>query len=79
MDLRHEEKMPDDLYYAQDIFSCGDRSLVFVPKKGKEYLRPIKIPFDTYEKIKTLMHDIWERPVEDYTVVDRLWVKSTTK
>jgi hypothetical protein len=75
MNIRREEKIPDALYYAQDIFSCGDRSLIFIPKRGEEYLGPIKIPFDTYEKIDMLMHDIWERPVEGYTVVDRLWVQ----
>ena len=76
MDARHEEKMPDALYYAQDMFGCEGRSLIFVPRLGTEYLEPIKIPFDTYEKIKMLMHGIWERSVEGYTVVDKLWVQS---
>ena len=79
MDARHEEKMPDALYYAQDMFGCEGRSLIFVPKKGEEYLEPIKIPFETYENIKMLMHGIWERPVEGYTVVDKLWVQSAAK
>ena len=25
------------------------------------------------------MHGIWERPVEGYTVVDKLWVQSAAK
>lgn len=79
MDARHEKKMPDALYYAQDMFGCEGRSLIFVPRKDREYLEPIKIPFDTYEKIKVLMHGIWERAIEGYTVVDKLWVQSTAK
>lgn len=75
MEARKDENFPDVLYYAQDIFKCEGRSLIFVPKKGEEYLEPIKIPFETYEKIKMLMHGIWERSVEGYTVVDREWVR----
>lgn len=76
MDVRKEEQKPDLLFYAQDLFGCSGRSLIFVPKKDGEYLEPIKIPFETYEKIKMLMHSICERPVDGYSVVDRIWVQS---
>lgn len=76
MEARKEENMPDVLYYAQDIFKCEGRSLIFVPKKDDEYLEPIKIPFETYEKIKMLTHGIWERPIDGYTSVDREWVSA---
>jgi hypothetical protein len=79
MGVRHEEKMPDYLYYAQDMFDCKNRFLIFVPKKDGKYLEPIKIPFGTYEKIKMLMRGIWERSIEGYSVVDRLWVQSAAK
>jgi hypothetical protein len=78
MGVRHEQPFPENLYYAQDLFSCEGRSLIFVPKRGDAYLEPIKTPFETYEKIKMLMHDIWERPVEDYTVVDSTWVQAAS-
>ncbi|HJJ48125.1 MAG TPA: CpXC domain-containing protein [Methanocorpusculum sp.] len=74
MDAKKEEKMPDALFYAQDMFACEGRSLVFVPRRGKEYLEPVKIPFKTYEDIKKMMHGIWERPVEGYSVVDKVWI-----
>ncbi|MDU9376400.1 hypothetical protein McpSp1_10140 [Methanocorpusculaceae archaeon Sp1] len=76
MDARHEEMLPDKLYYAEDLFECAGRSLIFVPQKGEEFLEPIKVPFDTYEKIKMLMHGIWDRPVLGYSVVDSIWVQS---
>ncbi len=79
MQARKEENMPDLLFYAQDMFQCEGRSLIFVPKRGTEYLEPIKIPFDTYEKIKMLMHGIWERQVSGYTVVDRVWIQSAAQ
>ena len=49
---------------------------VFVPKKGEEYLDPIKIPFTTYENIGKMMSGIWEREVVGYAVVDAEWVKT---
>ncbi|MDO5844227.1 MAG: CpXC domain-containing protein [Methanocorpusculum sp.] len=77
MEAKKEENIPDALYYAQDSFACEGRSLIFVPRKGREYRDPIKIPFETYEKIKMLMHGIWERSVsEGYTVVDKEWIKA---
>ncbi|HJK01122.1 MAG TPA: CpXC domain-containing protein [Methanocorpusculum sp.] len=79
MEAHHEKKMPDELYYAQDILDCEGHHLIFVPKKEKEYLDPIKIPFETYEKIKRIMHSIWDRPIEGYTVVDKYWVQSDGK
>ncbi|MDR0439086.1 MAG: CpXC domain-containing protein [Methanocalculaceae archaeon] len=79
MNVRHEAKIPDYLYYAQDMFDCENRFLIFVPKKDEKYLGPIKIPFGTYEKIKMLMRGIWDRPIEGYTVVDKHWVQSAAK
>lgn len=75
MESKKEKLIPEALYYAEDRFACEGRSLIFVPRLGTEYLDPIKIPFDTYEKIKMLMHVIWERPVEGYTVVDKEWIR----
>ena len=57
------------------MFECEGRSLIFVPRLGTEYLDPIKVPFATYEKIKMLMHGIWERPVAGYTVIDKEWIR----
>ena len=76
MAARKEENLPDKLYYAEDLFECAGRSLIFVPKKGDAFFEPIKVPFDTYEKSQILMHDIWERPVSGYMVVDSVWVQS---
>lgn len=75
MESKKEKLMPEALYYTEDRFACEGRSLIFVPRLGTEYLDPIKIPFDTYEKIKMLMHVIWERPVEGYSVVDKEWIR----
>jgi hypothetical protein len=75
MEAKKEKIIPDALYYAEDRFACEGRSLIFVPRLGTEYLDPIKIPFETYEKIKMLMHGIWERTVEGYTVVDKEWIR----
>ena len=75
MEAKKEKLIPDALFYAQDAFACEGRSLVFVPHLGTEYLDPIKIPFDTYEKISMMMHGIWERPVTGYAVVDKEWIR----
>lgn len=75
MEAKKEKIMPEALYYAEDRFACEGRSLIFVPRLGTEYLDPIKIPFETYEKIKMLMHVIWERPTNGYTVVDKEWIR----
>ena len=77
MDAKKEKVVPDALYYAEDRFACEGRSLIFVPRKGTEYLEPIKIPFTTYENIKKMMSSIWEYPVSGYTVVDKEWIKHT--
>lgn len=76
MEAKKEKVLPDALYYAVDRFACEGRSLVFVPKKGEEYLDPIKIPFTTYENIGKMMSGIWEREVVGYAVVDAEWVKT---
>ncbi len=76
MEAKKEEKIPDALYYAEDRFACEGRSLIFVPRKGTEYMEPIKIPFETYEKIKKITSSIWERKIEGYTVVDKEWIKN---
>ena len=55
MDAKKEKVVPDALYYAEDRFACEGRSLIFVPRRGTEYLEPIKIPFTTYENIKKMM------------------------
>jgi len=75
MEAKKEEKMPDNLFYAEDRFACEGRSLIFVPRKGTEYLEPIKIPFDTYDKIKKITASIWERSVEGYAVIDKEWIR----
>jgi predicted nucleic-acid-binding Zn-ribbon protein len=75
MEAKKEKIIPETLFYAQDMFECEGRSLIFVPRLGTEYLDPIKVPFATYEKIKMLMHGIWERPVAGYTVVDKEWIR----
>lgn len=79
MQARKEENLPDTLFYAQDMFQCEGRSLIFVPKRGSAYLEPLRIPFATYEKIQMLMHGIWERQVNGYAVVDRTWVQSAAE
>ena len=76
MEAKKEKIQPDALYYAEDRFACEGRSLIFVPRKGEEYLDPIKIPFTTYENIGKMMSGIWEREVEGYAVVDNEWVKT---
>ncbi len=75
MEAKKEEVVPDALYYAEDSFACEGRSLIFVPRKGKEYLEPIRIPFTTYENIKMIMSSIWEHETKGYTVVDKEWIK----
>ena len=76
MEAKKEKVIPDALYYAEDRFACEGRSLIFVPRKGTEYLDPIRIPFTTYENIKKMMSGIWERPTSGYTLVDREWIKA---
>ncbi|HJJ55475.1 MAG TPA: CpXC domain-containing protein [Methanocorpusculum sp.] len=78
MKARSESVVPTALYYAQDMFECSDRSLIFVPKSDGNYLDPIKVPFSTYTQIKTIMSSIWDRDVgtDGYCVVDNLWVQS---
>jgi len=76
MEAKKEKIQPDALFYAEDSFACEGRSLIFVPKKGTEYLDPIKIPFATYENIKKMMSGIWERATKGYSVVDREWIKA---
>ena len=76
MEAKKEKIIPETLYYAEDRFGCEGRSLIFVPRLGTEYLDPIKVPFETYEKVKMLMHGIWERPVTGYSVVDKEWVST---
>ena len=75
MEAKKEKVIPEALYYAEDRFACEGRSLIFVPRKGKEYLEPIKIPFTTYENIKKMMSGMWDRAVLGYTVVDSEWIK----
>lgn len=76
MEAKKEKVQPEALFYAEDRFACEGRSLIFVPRLGTEYLDPIKIPFDTYEKIKMMMSGIWDRRTEGYTVVDAQWIKT---
>ncbi|MDO5845906.1 MAG: CpXC domain-containing protein [Methanocorpusculum sp.] len=76
MEAKKEKVLPEALYYAEDRFACEGRSLIFVPRLGTEYLDPVKIPFDTYEKIKMMMSGIWDRKVEGYTAVDSVWIKT---
>ncbi|HJJ42315.1 MAG TPA: CpXC domain-containing protein [Methanocorpusculum sp.] len=75
MEAKKEANMPDALYYAEDMFTCDQRSLIFVPRKGTEYLMPIKIPYETYDKVKMMMHHIWDRMFEGYAVVDKELLK----
>jgi len=76
MEAKKEEKLPDALFYAEDRFACEGRSLIFVPRKGTEYLEPIKIPFESYEKIKKITQHIWDRKITGYTVVNNAWIQS---
>lgn len=74
MEVKKEKIVPEALFYAEDRFGCEGRSLIFVPRKNKEYLEPIKIPFTTYENIKKMMSRIWNRETKGYTLVDRSWI-----
>jgi len=76
MEAKKEEKLPDSLYYAEDRFACEGRSLIFVPRKGTEYLEPIKIPFESYEKIKKITTHIWDKTVNGYTLVNNAWIRN---